>query len=136
MLTREAEQTLRIVQHLALPEILQSGSTAMAIHNELGIPGVLLRGILRRLTLAGIINSRRGRVGGVNLVESALRLRLLDVLNAVDSGKARCNPRLWDADSTQKADDPVRALFIKAQEKAHDVFAGVTVSQLATRAGK
>ena len=121
MFTREAGQTVRILKHLASPEVFTSGTNAMAIQKELGIPGILLRGILRRLTVAGIVHSKRGRTGGVNLGEKALALSVLDVLDATDTGKG-CNPGT--------PGDPVDELFAKARAKAREVLAGITVAQL------
>ena len=128
MLTREAAHTVRIVQFLATPEVLREGTTAMDIHAALGIPGILLRGILRRLTVAGIVHSKRGRTGGVNLEEKALKLSVLDVLNAVNAKKAR-NPNPWDP-NCGKANDAVCALFCKAYAKTQEVLANTTVAQL------
>jgi len=128
MLTREADHTVRILRHLASPEILKEGTTAMAIHAELGIPGILLRGILRRLTVAGIVHSRRGRTGGVGLEEKALKLSILDAIDAVESKKTR-KLRMWNSECENSA-DPVCALFCKAHAKAREVLAGTTVAQL------
>ena len=133
MLTRKDEQTIRIVQYLASPENFKEGSTAMIILNELGTPSILLRGILRRLAQAGIVNSRRGRTGGVTLAEKALKLSVLDVLNAVNAGIAavgRKKPGPFKPEPPKKDNDPVCALFQKAQAKVNEFFEGVTVAQL------
>jgi len=129
MITREAEHTLRVVKFLASPEILKAGTNAMAIQKELDIPAILLRAILRRLTVAGIVLSRRGRTGGVNLAEKALKISLLDVLNAAEGAKKR-NSRAWNPDAPGKAGDTVRALFNQAQAKAREVFANTTVAEI------
>jgi len=128
MLTREADQTVRTLKFLASPGILKSGTNAMAIHGELGIPGILLRGILRRLTVAGIVRSKRGRTGGVHLEEKALTLSILDVLDAAEPKKKR-NSGMWDSASGNPG-DPVHALFLKAHNKVREVLAETTVAQL------
>jgi len=121
MPAREADQTVRILKFLASPEILKSGTNAKAVQNELGIPGILLRGILRRLTVAGIVQSRRGRTGGVTLAEKALGISVLDALDASSSGKC-CTPAT--------PGDSVDELFAKAREKFREVLANTTVAQL------
>ena len=128
MPTRDAEHTVRILKFLASPEQLKQGSNAMAIRAELGIPCILLRGILRRLTTAGIIHSKRGRAGGVTLEAKALTLSILEVLDAVGPGKRRS--QLWEPGATETAGDTVRALFLNTHAKAREVLAGTTVAQL------
>ena len=50
-----------------------------------GIPAQYLAKILRRLVLAGILESRKGRGGGFTLARPAERIRFRDVLAAVDA---------------------------------------------------
>jgi Rrf2 family protein len=50
-----------------------------------GIPAQYLAKILRRLVLAGILESRKGRGGGFTLARPADRIRFRDVLSAVDA---------------------------------------------------
>ena len=130
MLTRETHLTIRIVQYLASLDDVQAGSNAMAIHAKLDIPGAVLRNILRRLTVAGIVRAKRGRAGGVNLEEKALKLSVMDVLNAVEPVKKHRKNSGCPTESCKNSDDPVCALFKKAQAKAQEVFENTTVGEL------
>jgi Rrf2 family protein len=50
-----------------------------------GIPAQYLSKILRRLVLAGVLDSRRGRGGGFTLARSPRKIAFSDVLSAVDA---------------------------------------------------
>jgi Rrf2 family protein len=131
--TREAIYIIRIVQYLARSANLREGSTAMILHNELDIPCVHLRGVLRRLAVSGIIHSKRGRTGGVILDAKVPAFNILDVLKAVDAVKSRKNTILWDPGSPRRESDTIHALFVESRDKAHEVFKRITVAQLAVR---
>ncbi len=67
--------------------------TAKALAELTGVPGDYLSKILRRMVIAGLLNSRRGRGGGFSLARRPDEIRFIDVLTAVgvmldDSGCA------------------------------------------------
>lgn len=130
MLTREADYAVRVILFLAAPDHAD-GSTAFTIHDELDIPYAFLRNILRRLSVAGIVHSKRGRTGGVTLAKNATKLTILDVLGAIDAERTRLNLCLWKSDTAKRLRScPVQDLFIKAQSKMDEILSQVTIGQL------
>jgi len=132
MLTREADLILRIVQFLAIPENIGKGSTAKIIRQELGLPAILLRNTLRGLATAGVIESQRGRSGGVAIAEKTLGLTVLEVLNIMDNEASHAHLHAWRSDPGRN-NDPVQELMLKAQSAVREIFDGTTVAQLAAR---
>lgn len=57
---------------------------AEEIANNLNIPKEFVSKILQSLTDSGIINSKKGRVGGFTLGKSPDQITLLDIVKAID----------------------------------------------------
>lgn len=58
--------------------------TSDEIAKNLNIPKEFVSKILQSLTNSGITNSKKGRVGGFSLGKSTDRIRLLDIVEAID----------------------------------------------------
>jgi Rrf2 family protein len=84
LLSQTAEYALRVMTVLARQEPGESLLGA-DLSLETGIPREYLSKILRRLVLAGLLESRKGRGGGFALVSPAAKLTFKDVLTAVDA---------------------------------------------------
>jgi Rrf2 family protein len=90
-LSQTAEYALRATAWIASrPE--RGPVLAREFSEGTGIPAQYLAKILRRLVLAGILASRKGRGGGFTLARSPELIRFRDVLAAVDAypGEDRC----------------------------------------------
>ena len=85
--SRSAAYAIRALVHLAR---VPNGNYAMArsIAEEEGIPGHFLAKILQRLARKGMVKSCKGPNGGFALPQSAGKIRLLDVVAAVDGLEA------------------------------------------------
>jgi Rrf2 family iron-sulfur cluster assembly transcriptional regulator len=83
-LSQTAEYALRAMAWIAAHP---TGGPVLAreLSQGTGIPAQYLAKILRRLVLAGILVSRKGRGGGFTLSRPAERIRFRDVLAAVDA---------------------------------------------------
>lgn len=83
-LSQTAEYALRAMAWIASRP---AGGPVLAreLSQGTGIPAQYLAKILRRLVLAGILVSRKGRGGGFTLARPADRIRFRDVLTAVDA---------------------------------------------------
>lgn len=99
-LSQTAEYALRVMTVLAQHP---PGTLLLArdLTLESGIPGQYLAKILRRLVLAGLLESRKGRGGGFVLARPAAEVTFRDVLAAVDAfpredrcafGWGQCDP--------------------------------------------
>ncbi len=91
LLSQTAEYALRAMARLttASPE---APVRARDLSAATGIPPQYLSKILRRLVLAGLLESQKGRGGGFTLAYAPEEIRFVDILEAVDAYPApgRC----------------------------------------------
>jgi Rrf2 family iron-sulfur cluster assembly transcriptional regulator len=83
MITRETDYSMRLVLALAVRHNkgIDSVSSA-AVAEEMDIPYRFLRKLAKRLVSGGLIESRRGKGGGVALARKPKDISLFDVLKA------------------------------------------------------
>ncbi|SFR96732.1 RrF2 family transcriptional regulator [Anaeromicropila populeti] len=82
-ITQECDYALRVV--LFLSEMDSDDKTeAKVISEKLNIPLRFLLKLLRKLTVAGILNSYRGVGGGYSLARCPVDISLKDVIVAID----------------------------------------------------
>lgn len=90
-LSQTAEYALRTMAQLAIDE---SGAPVRAkdLAESTEIPVHYLSKLLRRLVVAGLLKSERGHGGGFALAKPPGRIRIVDILAAVDavSSEPRC----------------------------------------------
>ena len=82
-LSRAAQYALQTMTHLARFEGGGRVSTR-DLTAATGISGPYLSKIMRRLTVAGLLTSKRGHYGGFRLVRRPSEVRLVEILRAVD----------------------------------------------------
>jgi Rrf2 family protein len=82
-LTQTAEYALRAMAHLSL---LPPGEGARAkdLAEASGIPMAYVSKLLRKLVVAGLLESQKGHGGGFVLARPAAEIRFVEVLRAVD----------------------------------------------------
>ena len=83
MITRETDYAMRLV--LALAERYKKGVESVSFSTvalEMDIPYRFLRKLAKRLVAGGLIETRRGKGGGVALARKPQDINLLDVLTA------------------------------------------------------
>ena len=81
MITRETDYSMRLV--LALAERQKKGITSVSsaeVASEMDIPYRFLRKLVKRLVVGGLIESRRGKGGGVALAKAPHAISLYDIL--------------------------------------------------------
>jgi Rrf2 family transcriptional regulator, iron-sulfur cluster assembly transcription factor len=81
-LSQTAEYALRAMAHLALDEA--AAVRARDLAEASGIPVHYVSKLLRRLVVAGLLDSRKGHGGGFALAKEPLEISFLDILRAVD----------------------------------------------------
>ena len=84
ILSQTAEYALRAMAWLALRPP-RTPVRAKDLSGGTGIPTYYLAKILRRLVLAGVLESQKGQGGGFVLARPASEITFLDVLAAVDA---------------------------------------------------
>ena len=83
MITRETDYSMRMV--LALAQRHQAGVTTVSsadVAAEMDIPYRFLRKLVRRLVSGGLLESRRGKNGGVGLARDPSLISLYDIVSA------------------------------------------------------
>lgn len=96
MITREADYTIRAVLHLAGRDDPSRPVSTGELADAMDIPYRFLRKLVGRMVTAGLVNSQRGKGGGVTLAKPPKNISLLDVLMAVDSRSVTLNRCLAD----------------------------------------
>ena len=84
MITREADYAIRVALYLSKEGDSDTPVSTAEMAEAMGIPYRFLRKIIRRLVLAEIITSQRGRGGGIRLARDIDDLSILEVIQSVD----------------------------------------------------
>ena len=131
-LSRHADYALRIVIDLAPG----SSSRIADIAQRRAAPSAFLAKIVRSLVRAGLLQSLRGRKGGVTLARPASRITVLQVIEAVDGPLAlnRCVPGACGCPLSQSC--PAHPLWMKLQRIVADELKAVTIESLLREAGR
>jgi Rrf2 family protein len=130
-LSRHADYALRIVLDLALRPSSRIGDIAQ----RRAAPSAFLAKIVRNLVRAGLLQSFRGRKGGVALARPPSRSTVLQGIEAVDAPLAlnRCVPRGGGGPLSQSC--PAHPLWMKLQKMVADELKAVTIDSLLKGAG-
>lgn len=122
-LSRHADYALRIVLDLALRPSSRIGDIAQ----RRAAPSAFLAKIVRSLVRAGLLQSFRGRRGGVALARPASRISVLQVIEAVDGPLAlnRCVPRGGGCPLSRSC--PAHPLWMKLQKIVTQELKAVTI---------
>lgn len=98
--SKKCEYGLQAVLYLSTQD-RESVITAEEISRKLNIPKEFVSKILQSLTDSGIVLSRKGKSGGFALAKDPTRIRLIDIVAAIDGmsifntcvlGFPQCNP--------------------------------------------
>jgi len=81
--SKKCEYGLQAVLYLAAKESSEVAS-AEEISKKLNIPREFVSKILQSLTESGIVNSKKGKSGGFYLAKKPEKIRLIDVVAAID----------------------------------------------------
>ena len=128
-ITRQADYAVRAVLELAT-----NGSkdrlTAEEIAERRAIPLAFLSKTLGRLAEVGIVATRRGVKGGVELGRSPTRITLLEVVEAID-GPIALNQCVLDEDSCRWSDTcPVHGIWCQLQHQMRDQLQAMSFSDI------
>ncbi len=131
-LTRAADYAVRVMVHLAtlppekrafLPDLAKATSA----------PESFLSKVMQTLSHAGLISSRRGKLGGFAILPHGRQATMREVIEAIDgpiclnvclNGGKECERKSWC---------PAHPVWARAQRAMIDVLMSVTVSAMASR---
>ena len=97
MISREADYGIRTVLHLSKEENKNRLISTAELAEQMLIPYALSRKVVRRLCDGGIVESRRGKQGGIMLARPKKEISLLDVLNVMDQKAVTLNSCLIES---------------------------------------
>ena len=128
-----AEYAIRAMSALA---ILPSGDLVRAtdLGRSTGIPHSYLSKILRRLVLADLLVSRKGKLGGFALSRPAGQIRFVEILNAVDAFPAtgRCAFDWGLCDELEPC--PLHGPWSRLKERVQDWATSTSLAEVADAA--
>ncbi len=103
---------------------------AREIGRELGIPGQYLSKVLNQMTRQGLLESKRGKLGGFRLKVPPERLSLFAVMDAVeDTGRFRRCP-LGPGQCTEEDPCPLHSQWNAVRVEYLDFLNSTTISAL------
>jgi Rrf2 family protein len=123
----------------ALWQLVQSKdhfSTSEAIAQAQEIPSKFLPQILSDLSRAGLVRSVRGYGGGVRLSRPPEKIRLLDILEAIQGKIFLYDCLKGPIDCRHQPDCKLMKVYKKAQEALKAEFGKVTLSDLRSKRKK
>jgi Rrf2 family protein len=129
-LTRAADYGVRVMVHLAT---LTPGERTLlpALAQATGAPESFLSKILQALSSARFIASRRGQMGGFEILPRGRRATMRDVIEAID-GPIHLNVCLMnDRACVRIKCCPAHPVWVRAQQAMLDVLASAVMADLA-----
>jgi len=132
-LTRAADYAVRAITYLAaLPEAERALLPELA--KATGASSSFLSKVLQSLTRAGLVASRRGQLGGFEILPRGRRASLREVIEAID-GPIYLNICLRPGRScVRKSTCPAHPIWASAQAAMLGVLESALVSDLAAKA--
>src|SRR5271157_3462175 len=132
-LTRAADYAVRVMIHLAtLPGNERTLLPALAAATA--APGSFLSKVLQALSRAGLISSRRGQLGGFEILPRGRQASIRAVIEAVD-GPIVLNVCLLHGKScSRKSWCPAHPVWVRAQTAMLEVLDAAMIADLAAQA--
>ena len=129
-LTRAADYAVRVMIHLAtLPEEERALLPTLALAT--GAPSSFLSKVLQTLARSGLIASRRGQLGGFEILTRGRRASIREVIEAID-GPICLNVCLQHGKScSRKSWGPAHLVWAQAQAAMLQVLGSAIVADLA-----
>ena len=119
VLPQTVEYALRIMSQLAIAE---KGTLVPArdLSERVEVPAAYLSKVLRKLVVAGLLESQRGHNGGFSLARPRAKIRLVDIFDAVDYSfeSQRCAFGWGQCDAKQPC--PLHGVWSQFTETASD----------------
>jgi Rrf2 family protein len=126
--SKKCEYGLQAVLYMAANE---EGCVCPAdlISEKLKIPKEFVSKILQSLTESGIIESKKGKSGGFMLAKHPSKIRLIDIVEAIDGLDIFNKCVLGFPDCSANNPCPVHNQWGKLRDKAYDMLASETIDK-------
>ncbi|NMC44539.1 MAG: Rrf2 family transcriptional regulator [candidate division Zixibacteria bacterium] len=134
MINNRTEYAIRALWQLS--EAKDYFSTSEAIAHAQDIPGKFLPQILSDLSRAGLVRSVRGYGGGVRLARPPEKIKLLEILEAIQGTVFLYDCIKGPIDCQHEPDCKLQKVYKKAQDAMKAEFAKVALSDLKSKKKK
>jgi Rrf2 family protein len=128
-LTRAADYGVRAMIQLA-NGAPGTRSSLMELAEAAEVSPAFLSKVLQRLVKAGLVESRRGKRGGFELLDRGRAASLMEILAALD-GVPELNACLLDGGCHRSDWCAAHNVWVEAQDKMRDVLTSATLQRLA-----
>jgi Rrf2 family iron-sulfur cluster assembly transcriptional regulator len=128
-LTRKGDYAVRTMLELARTDAGQM--TAARLASATGVPPNLVPQLMSDLARAGLVEKRRGRMGGYRIGRLASEISLLEVVEAIEGDGRRRTCVLRGGPCRRDGPCDVHDAFFRAQEALFSTLAGVSLAEVA-----
>lgn len=136
MITRETDYALRAMLWLGRCEEGSTVATSV-LAREMAIPYRFLRRIASKLTNAGLLQSSRGKGGGLKIAKPTTEINLLDIICAVDAKDVALNSCLTERNCCSRSGEcVVHATLQTIQDQIHQALSDCSLDELLRREQK
>ena len=101
--------------------------SAEAISKKLNIPKEFISKILQSLTESGIIESKKGKLGGFKLAKHPSKIKLIDIVEAIDGLESFNSCVLGFPECTPEKPCPVHDQWGELRAKALEMLSAETI---------
>ncbi|MFZ2864555.1 MAG: Rrf2 family transcriptional regulator, partial [Ignavibacteriaceae bacterium] len=103
--------------------------SAEEISNKLNIPKEFTSKILQSLTASGLIESKKGKTGGFRLAIHPSKIKLIDIVEAIDGLESFNSCVLGFSNCSPKNPCPVHKEWGELRNKAYEMLSSETIDK-------
>ena len=128
LFSKKCEYGLQAILYMAAQEEDRICS-AEEISNKLSIPKEFVSKILQSLTLNGIVESKKGKTGGFKLSINPSKIKLIDIVDAIDGLESFNSCVLGFSNCSPKNPCPVHKEWGELRNKAYEMLSSETIDK-------
>lgn len=126
--SKKCEYALQAILYLASRE-KDENISARDISKKLGIPKEFISKILQSLVHVKIVGSKKGKDGGFYLSKSPSKIRLIDIVEAIDGNEIFTTCVLGFPNCSSSSPCPVHVKWNKLRNMAYDMLSSETIDK-------
>jgi len=127
--SKKCEHGLQAILFMATKDI-ECVCPAEEISNKLNIPKEFISKILQSLTESGIVESKKGKSGGFKLAKHPSKIKLIDIVEAIDGLESFNTCVLGFSECSSKNPCPVHDQWGDLRVKAYEMLSSETIDKL------
>jgi Rrf2 family protein len=126
--SKKCEHGLQAILFMATKDI-ECVCPAEEISNKLNIPKEFISKILQSLTESGIVESKKGKSGGFKLAKHPSKIKLIDIVEAIDGLESFNTCVLGFSECSSKNPCPVHDQWGDLRVKAYEMLSSETIDK-------